>query len=220
MSIALPKSEEIIDVPPAVLLLVNVIPLIGVAFLGWDIRALLTLYWAENLIIGASTLIKMLAANPIGGLFGGAFFTIHYGGFCAVHGLFIVALTGESDMEAMMQLGESWPFVFVFVELLVKVVAFVFTHVPPWWYVAFGALVLSHGASLVTNYFMRGERGEASVSSLMGTPYGRVVLLHITIIAGAFAALALGSPVWILAILVVLKTCVDLAFHLREHRKR
>ena len=210
--------DEVADLPPILLLAVNVIPLVGVVWLGWDVRSVLTLYWAENLIIGASTIVKMIASSPIGGIFGGAFFLVHYGGFCAVHGLFILALTGDPTND-LMQLGESWPFVFVFVELLVKVTGAVFATAPKWWFVAFGALVISHGLSLVTNFFVRGERKSANVQSLMGSPYGRVILLHVTIIGGGFAVLALGSPVWLLVILVVIKTLVDLGFHLREHRK-
>ena len=52
----------------------------------------------------------------------------------------------------------------------------------------------------------------------MGKPYGRVVVLHLTILFGGFGVQALGSPLWALLLLVVLKTGIDLAAHVREHR--
>ena len=47
----------------------------------------------------------------------------------------------------------------------------------------------------------------------------RIVVMQLTIIGGGFLALALGSPAWALALLVVLKTAADAASHLRERRK-
>ena len=53
----------------------------------------------------------------------------------------------------------------------------------------------------------------------MVAPYGRIVVLHLAIIFGAFATMALGSPVYLLAILIVGKIMLDLKFHNRAHRK-
>jgi hypothetical protein len=53
----------------------------------------------------------------------------------------------------------------------------------------------------------------------MGSPYGRVVVMHVAIIFGAFLTAALGSPVGILIILVGLKTSLDVIFHMRQHKK-
>jgi hypothetical protein len=52
----------------------------------------------------------------------------------------------------------------------------------------------------------------------MGAPYARVVVLHVTIIFGAFVVAFLGSPIGALLVLVVLKAAFDLGLHLREHR--
>ncbi len=211
--------DQVVDVPPLALVLVNLIPLAGVVWLGWDVGGLLLLYWAENLIIGASALVKMLSKAPIAGLFTGAFFVIHYGGFCAVHGMLILAMTGTGDAQQLMDFEQSWPFVFVFLELLYNVAAFAYQNAPRWWDVAFAALLASHGISLVVNYFVRDERSGANVVRSMGSPYGRIILLHFTLILGGFATIALGSPLAMLLLLVVLKTGVDLVFHLREHNK-
>lgn len=214
------KIREVTDIPPLLLLAVNVVPLIGVIWLGWDVRGLMLLYWSENLIIGVMTIVKMLAAAPIAGLFSSAFFAVHYGGFCAIHGLFILAMTG-GDFESVMNGGESsWPFFLIFFEILFVVVKAVIDVAPPIWFLAFGALLISHATSLILNFFVRGERNEASGANLMGSPYVRVIILHITILAGGFAVLAFGSPTAMLVLLVILKTAVDLVFHLREHRSK
>ena len=52
----------------------------------------------------------------------------------------------------------------------------------------------------------------------MQQPYGRVVVLHLTILLGGFAAMLLGSPLWALLLLIGLKIALDLKAHLKEHR--
>ena len=83
------------------LVLVNLLPLLGVLFFHWDVAALVVLYWSENLVLGFYTLVKMLVKSPVGGLGSGIFFLIHYGGFCAVHGLFIIALLVDGNVDPM-----------------------------------------------------------------------------------------------------------------------
>ena len=79
-------------------------------------------------------------------------------------------------------------------------------------------LFLSHGASFLFNYIGRGEYLTASAMRQTAAPYGRVVILHLTILFGAFAVAALGAPIGALLILVGLKTAFDLLLHLRERR--
>ena len=80
------------------------------------------------------------------------------------------------------------------------------------------ALFISHGASFLFNYVGRGEYLTTSPMRQMGAPYGRVVVLHLTIILGAFAITFLGAPIAALLLLVLLKTALDLGLHLRERR--
>jgi hypothetical protein len=80
------------------------------------------------------------------------------------------------------------------------------------------ALAISHGVSFWFNYLRRGEYRRASPGRLMFAPYGRLVVLHVTIILGAIAVAATGAPAVIAGILVALKVALDLAFHLRAHR--
>ena len=57
-----------------------------------------------------------------------------------------------------------------------------------------------------------------SPAAVVGGAYGRVVVLHLTIIFGAIAIQALGAPIAALVILVAGKTLLDLGLHLRAHR--
>jgi hypothetical protein len=53
----------------------------------------------------------------------------------------------------------------------------------------------------------------------MFAPYGRLFVLHITIILGGIAIAITGAPAAAVAVLVMLKTAMDIGFHLAEHRK-
>jgi hypothetical protein len=84
---------------------------------------------------------------------------------------------------------------------------------------AFAALCVSHGVSFVLNVLRKPKR-EAEPEhpqGVMVAPYGRVVLMHLTIIFGAMIAQAFGSKTWAFALLVVLKIIVDVAAHVRKN---
>jgi hypothetical protein len=197
------------------LVLGNLFPLFGVLFLDWDIGAVVVLYWSENLIIGALNIAKMITVAGAGGIPLSLFFLIHYGGFCAVHGLFIQTLL----LDAQPAFGAlNWPFFLVFVELLVVVCSQMFATAPAAWILAFIGLAISHGYSFFSNFIARGEYREATAKALMAAPYRRIMALHIAIIAGGFAVMSLGEPVVLLLVLIVLKTALDFALHRRSHR--
>ena len=53
----------------------------------------------------------------------------------------------------------------------------------------------------------------------MFAPYGRLMVLHVTIILGGMPIAITGAPEAAVAILVILKTALDVGFHLAEHRR-
>lgn len=204
------------------LVLVNALPLLGVAFFDWDLFSIMLLYWIENLIIGLLNIPKMLLAGTwgdkapdevkydpqfqlFGRIFLSGFFGLHYGGFCFGHGIFVYVLFGRMFRVGLNPL-----------DLLYTTVEVVSTR-GLWLPIA--ALLVSHGVSFVFNYIGRGEYRTAIVGEVMFRPYSRVVVLHSTILFGGFLAMALGAPVVALALLIVLKTAGDVKAHLREHSK-
>lgn len=203
------------EVSLALLVLVNLLPLAGVLYLEWDVASLIVLYWSENLVLGFYTLLKMLTKAPFKGLGMGAFFSLHYGGFCAGHGLFILVMLFKSDIDPVP--GEPWPLFLVFFQMLLNVIREVLALAPQAWIIAFGALFVSHGASYVLNFLLGGERNRQTLSQVMMAPYARIVLLHFVIILGGGIAMAIGQPLIMLLVLVLLKTGLDYKMHVREH---
>jgi len=192
------------------LVLANLIPLYGVLALGWEVFPLLLLFWVENVIIGGFNVLKMLLAAPQSGvhwvvkLFMIPFFCVHYGMFTFVHGVFVVALFGRQ-----LQGGAGFPGPATFLRLISE------QHL---WIAGIG-LAISHGFSFGWNYLWRGEFRTASLPALMQQPYGRVVVLHLTILGGGYLMMAMGSPTAGLVLLVVLKVVLDIRSHVREHNK-
>jgi hypothetical protein len=131
------------------------------------------------------------------------FFCVHYGIFWVVHGVFV--WTALPMMFAAASAGET----------------LVWAAGPDARVVLFAALVLlvNHGVSFVVNWLLGGEHLTSSASAEMAAPYARVVILHLTIIFGAFAVALIGQPIGALVIMVVLKTGVDLAAHLGERSR-
>lgn len=181
----------------AALIATNLIPFVGVAFLGWDRAAVLLAYWAESAVIGFYTVLKMaLARGQLAmKLFMIPFFCLHFGGFMLGHLIFILVLSsGVFSGEG----GAAFSFG-TLKQRLFEVLVF-----------AAGALA-SHGISFKANFLAR-ERESASVHALLSAPYPRIILMHLAIILGGF----LGAPA---LLLVVLKTFFDLRAHLRERKR-
>ena len=184
-------------------------PVYGVLFLSWKVFPLLFLFWLENVYIGFFNILKMIMSKPgnvanwLGKLFMVPFFTFHYGIFTAVHGIFVIILFGSKTMNFS---GPVAPETFLQIVQLNKL-----------GYVAF-MLFISHGFSFLWNYIGKKEYETSDLSTLMTKPYGRVVLLHITILLGGFLLMALHSPVAGLLLFILLKIIMDVAAHSKEHK--
>ena len=81
------------------------------------------------------------------------------------------------------------------------------------------SLTTSHGLSFFWNYLKNGEYQRASLNALMGQPYSRVIVLHLTMLFGGWIVMLLGSPVPALIVLVGLKTAADWRAHQAERVK-
>lgn len=197
--------------PPSayVLLATNAIPLIGIALHNWTVFQVLLLYWCENVVVGGFNVLRMLCAQPRSGVtwagkvFLIPFFTFHYGMFTFVHGMFVVALFGGNAVR----FGGLSP------HTLLTAVSGAGLTLPV------AALVASHGFSFFHNYLAGGEYTRVLLPQLMFQPYGRIVVLHLTVLLGGFLVTALGSPVVAIVLLVGLKTAIDLGAHLKERVK-
>jgi len=202
------------------LVVANLFPLAGVLFLGWSAWQILVIYWLENGVVGGFNVLKMMKAEGSGdgGTFrpmtidgrspgGGSsatlipFFCLHYGIFWVVHGLIVFSLLPLFNALAP-DGGSSVPT----------------TPDPLGLGLAVVALVISHGLSYRFNFIGGGEYKRVSPAGQMFKPYGRLMVLHVTLIFGAFAIALTGASVAAVAILVLLKIALDVGLHLAEHR--
>ncbi|RDZ65804.1 hypothetical protein C5B90_05505 [Haloferax sp. Atlit-12N] len=212
----------------AALVVANLVPLVGVVWFDWSLKALLVAYWLESGVVGLQNVPKILAASgrgdggssinatingrqvdlsppddprdgfhlypsnvPIAG-----FFAMHYGIFWVVHGVFVWsfdAFAVGAGAVGGVPLGAVL--------------------------LAAGATVLSHGGSFAANFVGREEYRSVSPGAQMSEPYRRVIVLHLTIILGAFLVAASGAPAAALVVMVVVKTALDAGAHLREHAR-
>ena len=217
-------KKDWFDISVIALLTANAIPLFGVLFLEWDAFFIVLLYWSENLVIGFYTILKIVfssVSHPaihLGKFILIPFFIIHYGGFTAGHGLFLLAIFKEDIAKRVLE-GLTWPFFLIFIELLFNVVKQMYLIIPSQMKIAILSLFISHGVSFVYNYLLKGEYASDKPPNLMAAPYKRVIIMQFAILGGGYWAMILGSPVALLFILVVLKTIFDVILHLRSHKK-
>ncbi len=212
-----------LSVPLISLVGANLVPMIGVIWLDWDAALIILAYWAENLVVGFYNIIKIAAAKAesaashLSKLFVIPFFCIHFGGFCAVHGIFLLTFLGlGNDADPL----DTSFFSFgplIFIGLLISTISAFWQTRPPGMDWLLAGLFISHGISFFQNYIMKGEYRTISMKTLMGLPYKRIVLMHVTILAGGIPIMALGSPLPLLFILLFLKIFMDIRLHLKEH---
>ena len=179
----------------------------GVLLLGWPVFIVMALFWFENVVIGGLNVVRMLVsgvrmggAGVLGALFAGAFFTVHYGLFTAVHGMFVVMLFGLPDMgRDAMDGGLTGPLVRIDERLVADRGA----------WLAMLAIIAVQAANFVQWGIATRER-PTPLKELMGAPYGRIMVLHVTLIAGGFLVMSLHAPVLGALLLIVLKLAYDL----------
>ncbi|MBX3477136.1 MAG: hypothetical protein KF910_05995 [Brevundimonas sp.] len=175
----------------------NLIPVFGVAFLGWDAAQILLLYWAENVVVGFLTVPRILAAE--GGrrdqegspAANGCFFSVHYGVFCIGHLVF--ALSMANDFARVDGQGGVWSRTFG----------------DGGFWLAILAIALLHLIGQVRDWWMKRAWRDASPMMEMFRPYGRIVVLHITVLLGAWLMLALKAPAWTVLLLCLGKALLE-----------
>jgi hypothetical protein len=196
----------------AALLAGNAVPLVGVLAFGWDAHSLLVVYWLESGVVGAISVLKVLRAEgaddpdalptmrfnerSVASFVGtpnrrvARFFVSHYGGFWAVHGVFVLVFAAAFPL----------PFASP-VDVALATVGFVGYH----------------AVSYHRNFVGGREFERNGPVTLMVEPYRRVLVLHVTIVFGFFAVGSIGAPVGALVVMVLAKTALDLRGHWREH---
>ena len=187
----------------------------GVMVLGWSPFIVIVLYWVENVVIGVSSLAKILlsgARHSVGGLSGalgtGVFFTMHYGLFTVGHGVLLAQFLGSTELGRgaadgglFGPLGATLHYLLSDREGWLAVIAILAVHV-----------------GLFIQWSLRTRELPIPVNELILAPYGRMIVLHITLLAGAFLMQAFHAPKFCALLLIALKLAYDLVSLKRDRR--
>jgi len=202
------------DISTISLILANLVPIIGIIFLNWNLFSTLIFYWSESVIIGLFNLIKIIKVpvsiieienkeigtntvkQKVGKTFFCIFFIIHYGIFMLVHLMFIVLLFGSK--YSINHITDIIP--------IIKEIG-----------LAVLFLLLSHGISYYHHFIKRKEYQNKNMMSLMIAPYKRIIVMHLTLIFGAFIVVLTNFPKIVIILFILIKTIVDLKAHNKEH---
>ena len=189
----------------------NLAALAGVLFAGWSVGFLMICYWAETLVIGAYTILKMFVAargEYFEWIVMTLIFILHFGTFMAGHGAFVGLLV------AFLQIPMSAnPTMEQIVEIVLALLA------DPWFKVAIAVMLVSHGVSFVQHVICRRELEPRSVSDVMMDPYRRVMVMQLMIFLGAALIMFIGASKPFAIALVLLKTVADIGAHAKEHEQ-
>jgi len=183
------------------LIAANLIPVAGSVFLGWNLSDVMVLYWAESAIVGFFNVCKIIVIGRWAALFAAPFFIGHFGGFMAVHFLFIYTIFVEPSQTGVSASGD------------LAQVAALFSGLWP----ALLALFASHAFSFFVNFMGRREYAGRKVNDQMGEPYGRIIFMHLVLIFGGGLAMVLGNPAPVILIVIALKIFFDVKAHLKQH---
>jgi hypothetical protein len=196
------SSEPLTLASPSTLLLIiaNLIPVAGSVFLGWNLGDVMVLYWAESAIIGFFNVCKIAVISRWLVLLVGPFFIGHFGGFMAIHFLFLYSIfvkpqggmVSGDDLADVTQLFVAlWP--------------------------ALAALFISHAFSFYKNFLGRHEYRGRTLNQQMTEPYSRIIFMHLVLILGGGLTVALGGPSPVLILVISFKIYFDVKAHLKQH---
>jgi hypothetical protein len=178
------------------LLAANFVPIIGITVGGWNLHALVLVYWSETIVIGLMAIAKMTMSSKLGELgksksYQIVFFIAHYATFVVIYGVFIsVALFADSDGPR----GNG----------ILAGVAIV-------------TYIASHLVSFKWNYLDKGEFRKVSSLTQMVMPYARLLPSHFTLLVGVLFLSWTAFGAFGMILLAVLKVVMDVAAHLAEH---
>lgn len=190
-------------------LAVDLLPLLAIFAFGWGAAPLVALYWLENVIIGAVTLARMLAAGVYRVqmftvcLFAVPFFLLHYGLFCFGHGLFVKSLA-DPDAPGTGVVG--------LIRWALEAGAFLPLFA--------GAILVLNAIYFAVDYIGGGEARTANPLVEMFRPYDRILILHFALVLGALFAFGSDEPLIGVLLLLAIRVAFGMLGEIRRRTKR
>lgn len=191
----------------------NLVPLIGVLLLGWDLPSILVMYWIETGVVGPINVLKIRKATTLrpqaaaGGQAewsiehgqGGsgwllpALWFLAYGFFWLILGLFVIQIANGGFYEGASRTGWMGPSGSVIAWGTASLVA--------------GQLIAYVGDYVLTRRYLT-----VTSLELLRDPFVRVFVLVATIAAGSVGIALAAAPVGFLAAMVIAKTATEIWF--------
>jgi hypothetical protein len=217
--------------PLIAIIVSDLLPVFGILFLHWSMGSVMLVYWVENVIIGLFTVFKIIfassqtgseiyglsrilehtegetgrlvrilaqASSGVSRVFSMLFFCVHFGGFCFGHLVFIMALFFPPSAF------QPRPLLNILAGL----------------WLPFLGMFISYSIYFYQHYLGDEIYKQVSFNQLMFEPYPRIMALHVCLLFGGFLAISLGSPIWIILLLVALKTGADVLTYRKSAGKR
>ena len=188
---------------------INIVPLFGVLFKGWDPKQMFLIYCLETVIIGFYNILKMAIVTVfkkkhvwenngnmlmVSGWFFILFFILHYGLFVTVQMSIFSGVSGFGSE------GTFGPFSFVFhinryLTQDTKVVLYGF--------------ILVYGLRTVMEFIVTGQYRTISMGHLMFQPYLRIFIQQFVVILGSMFIVFGGGKIFMI-IFVIIKIWFEL----------
>lgn len=195
-----------------ILILANLVPLIGVLFLGWDGKGIIVIYIIETIMIGLINALKMLTVyfingtkneplessktQNVTGLALVPFFLFHYNFFIFVQSVLFFAF---SSMWEPMGKGPE-PFD------LISQFSLYINQETAW---ALGSLLFANLTYFVNDFILNDKYKTQTMAGLMFAPYKRIFLQQFLVILGGFIFMLTGGISLVMGLFVILKIIAD-----------
>lgn len=219
------RTAKLLHPSTLVLIAANLLPLLGIVFWGWDAFLLLVLYWLETLVIGFWTILAVAVTPPdapaktaqgastrqTSRFFLVPFFIVHAGIFMSVHFMFLWSLFSGDWAKRVHDPADFIRVIVIATGLWVPLVALFVSRGFSFLFAIYAARQGPVGSPPGAD----GRRKPAVEDAVVNGFYSRIIVMHLTILAGGFVALALGSLAPLI-VLVALKTGIDVRLHLKN----
>lgn len=208
------------------LIAANSVPVIGVIFLNWNPYMILFIYWGESVVAGFFNILKMLISGAIEngkistqglkqGIGLSLFFTIHYGMFMIIHLVFLAVFMFLTITMKSKSTGSAADYLAPFISFFPASASL--SDIADSEFSAVIAIFISYTVSFFLYFIKTAEYSRTNAADYLMRPYRRIVVMHLTIIFGAFFLFISGFKSGIfVAVWIGIKIFADLKMHVKE----
>lgn len=178
-----------------VLICVNLIPILGVIYLGWSVPDIVIIYWIESAVIGLLHVPRILARYaeyPMMGAGEAVDFMAIYGLFTSCLAVYLqVLFDAHMALQGLFEFG------------------------PLFWVTL--CLVVAHGVTLLRH--LSGGRVTKEICESVRT-YPRLAIMCVVIVFGGIAYKLFADPLIVIVLMVLAKLIFDIGAFIREIPRR